>query len=160
MPDVSAMTDRTLGFEIHLIQLPPASCGPWNNVEAGIQHGQEVLSGHRLPDDSMVFTGTLRLKEPAAKAGPVFLGRYAFGTPADRFLYLSWSGEENGAARQMFRRIKIPLTTITWTQVDQLRDQPGAVLKVTVSGTGRDGTPACATVPLLGGWTVGTPERS
>lgn len=155
------MTDRTLEFEIHLVELPPPGCGPWDNVAAGIQHGQEVLPGRALPDGSLVFSGTLRLKEPAAKAGPVFLGRYAFGTPRDRFLYLSWSGEENGAARQMFRRIKIPLTSITWAQIDQIRDHPGSVLKVTVRGTGRDGTPACATVPLLGGgWTVGEPEKS
>jgi hypothetical protein len=51
----------------------------------------------------------------------------------------------------MFRRMKIPLATITWDQIDRLRRDPRSRLVATVQGTDRRGGPACATVPLDGG---------
>lgn len=151
---IARMTaERTIPFRIHLTGLPPTTCGPHQRIEAGIQRGDDVLPGAAGPDGSLVFAGELRLKSPARPDAPVFLGAYAFGPPGQRFLYLSWSGEENGK-REMFRRMKIPLGSITWAQVDALRAE-GSVLEVSVAGTGRDGGPACATVPLLGdGWQV------
>jgi hypothetical protein len=32
----------------------------------------------------------------------------------------------------------------------------GAVIETQIAGRGRDGGPACATVPLVGGWRIAT----
>ena len=48
------------------------------------------------------------------------------------------------------RRAKVPLAGITWTMIKK-----GSVIEAHIEGTARDGGPACATVPLLGGgWKV------
>ena len=72
-----------------------------------------------------------------------------------RFVYLN-SGTLAGEAHSVFtRRAKVSLMTITREQVLQTLQLPGRVLEVRINGTGKDGTPACATVPLLGdGWRV------
>jgi hypothetical protein len=51
--------------------------------------------------------------------------------------------------------MKITLTPVTWEQIDAASKIQSAVLEATVSGVGRDGSPAAASVPLLGGgWVV------
>ena len=51
-------------------------------------------------------------------------------------------------------RIKVHLSSITWAQIDQVAGMDG-VLEAVVQGTGRDGGPSCASVPLVGGgWAV------
>lgn len=66
-------------------------------------------------------------------------------------MYLVWEGQEDGVWRR-FGRMKVHLATITW---DQIAATEAGVLEVTVSGVGPDGSPACASVPLLaGGWYV------
>jgi len=48
------------------------------------------------------------------------------------------------------RRAKVPLDGITWSMIKK-----GSVIEARISGTARDGGPACATVPLLGGgWRI------
>jgi hypothetical protein len=53
----------------------------------------------------------------------------------------------------------LPLATITQKLVEQAKK--GAMLEARIAGTAKDGGPACATVPLLGGgWRVaGTAAR-
>ena len=54
-----------------------------------------------------------------------------------------------------FARMKIHLSPITWEQVEEVSQDPGSVLEVTVSSVDRRGAPACASVPLLDdGWIV------
>ena len=131
-------------------------CGSQERIEAGVQRGDEIEQSQPPLGDFLVFDGELRLKAPVrpGAASPVFLGPYTHGPPAGRFLYISWTGEAGGR-RQMFRRMKIPLRTISWEQVEQVQRDPRARLVATVRGTDRRGGPACATVPLGGGgWQV------
>jgi len=46
----------------------------------------------------------------------------------------------------------VPLYSLTPALVAAALAAPGAVLETRIRGTGRDGTPACATVPLLMPW--------
>jgi hypothetical protein len=50
--------------------------------------------------------------------------------------------------------MKVPLKGITWEQVEEATAAPDYVLETTAPGVSRDGGPACATVPLIGGWQV------
>ena len=51
----------------------------------------------------------------------------------------------------MFRRAKVPLSSIREELVDAASGIPGGYLAAQVDGTARDGGPACGSVPLRGG---------
>ncbi|MBI3867084.1 MAG: hypothetical protein HY299_01015 [Verrucomicrobia bacterium] len=91
---------------------------------------------------------------------PNFLGSFTHGSPAERFLYLSWRpkgwrpGQADPACLAWVRRIKVHLRSITWEQVEAA-SRSGGVLEAQVHGKARDGGPNCASVPLLGGgWRI------
>ena len=137
-------------FRVRVVDIPPTTCGPWSAVELGIQKQEHVLPATYLPAGTAECTGELRLKhDTRTGAAPVFLGPFAFGPPSGRFVYLSWSGVQDGK-RVRFRRAKLPLGGITWEQVERVLSRQG-VLVATIAGRARDGGPACATVPLAGG---------
>ena len=48
--------------------------------------------------------------------------------------------------------MKVPLSDITWAQIESVLSDSSARLSAKIPGTGRDGGPNCATVRLMGGW--------
>lgn len=126
---------------------PPAG------VAFAVQKGRdELLPATRKTAEEMVFDLTVRVADPSA-ASPNFLGPFAQGKPDDRFVYVN-SGKRAGQADSCWdRRAKVKLGTITREMVDAALRDPRAVLEARFEGAGRDGSPSCATVPLLdGGW--------
>lgn len=103
----------------------------------------------------IVFDLTVRVGAPHAGGEPALLGPVTQGPPAGRFLYVN-SGKRAGQVDSCWdRRAKVSLTGITRQLIESLATHPGARLEVRIAGTGPDGGPACATVPLLdGGWRV------
>ena len=89
-----------------------------------------------------------------ARGEPNFLGPFVQGPPAGRFVYIN-SGTLAGQADSIWtRRAKVPLTGITRALIERAR-VAGSTLEAEIAGTGRDGGPACATVPLMSdGWRV------
>lgn len=81
-----------------------------------------------------------------------FAGPAVHGKRGERFFYLSWSGDKNGR-REMFRRIKIQLRDVTPAQLARVVATSG-VLLARVHAVAKDGGPACASVPILDGWSV------
>ena len=81
-----------------------------------------------------------------------FAGPAVHGKRGERFFYLSWSGVRNGH-REMFRRIKIHLRDVTPAQLARVVTTGGALV-ARVHAVAKDGGPACASVPILGGWIV------
>lgn len=104
--------------------------------------GQEPPS--RATDGEISFDFAVRLGEQP-DGRPNFLGPYAQGRPADRFVYVGSPG----------RRAKVPLYEIGWERIETVRSQEGTLLAARIEGTAKDGGAACASVPLLGdGWTA------
>lgn len=69
-----------------------------------------------------------------------------------RFVYIA-SGQQAGDCRTDWsRRLKVYLDGLPPDVVD------GEALAATIAGRAKDGGPACATVPLLAGWTRLTPR--
>ena len=100
----------------------------------------------------------VRLQPPA----PRFFGPFVHGPAAKRFLYLSWRPMGRNHNRLSLncpawvRRIKVHLGSITMEQVIKTMETK-SVLQAVIKGTGPDGGPSCASVPLIGGgWTVQT----
>lgn len=84
---------------------------------------------------------------------PNFLGACTHGPREGRFVYVN-SGGQAGQAGPWSRRAKLSLMGIEWAQLDALQEQPGSVLEARIAGRAKDGGPACASVPIIGGWRV------
>lgn len=136
-----------------IVVAPPADC------DFGLQKGRgtkyEVEPKQTSTGRDLQFELTLRVKENEATGAPNFLGPFAQGTPQERFFYLGigeYAGQKN---TPWSRRAKVPLKSIGWELIEEVRRRPGARLEARYAGTDRRGGPTCATVKLLdGGWKV------
>jgi len=118
-----------------------------------------IHPGQAQSNGDIHFECECRVRPNERTGKPNFLGPFMHGGSTERFFYLSWRptgwcpGQPDPPCPAWVRRIKVHLSAITWTQIDQALRTRG-VLQATVPGTGRDGGPSCASVPLVGGaWT-------
>jgi hypothetical protein len=84
---------------------------------------------------------------------PNFSGEFVQGTPARRFIYIdvgTYAGQKN---TPWSRRMIVLLNGITSEQINKAL-RAGHRLCARIQGTGKDGGPSCATVPVIGGWNV------
>ena len=110
----------------------------------------EFLQQVRSKGRDLVFEARARVAETPKGSPPRLLGPSIQGPPAGRFLYIC-SGTYAGETHTPWgRRAKIPLVGITSDLVT--RAEKKGALQAEFAGTGRDGGPACATVPLVRGW--------
>ena len=81
--------------------------------------------------------------------GPKFFGdQVRREGPVRRFVYIRIGQSAGDHASPWSRRMKIDIHDIEQTLIDRAV-ATGGVIETTIDGTGRDGTPACATVPVL-----------
>ena len=137
------MPQSELHLRIVVIDPPP-------RATFAVQRGRsEFLPPARQTPAEIVFEFSVRVAEPNGSE-PNFLGPYAQGTVHERFVYVN-SGQRAGDAQSSFdRRAKVHLKSIGWPLVEKAL-ATGSVLEARIEGKSRDGGPACATVPLLGG---------
>lgn len=124
-------------------------------VRLQMQRGrQELVPPVRTSKKSLTFEFTLRVgTRPSGE--PNFLGEFAQGPPAGRFVYVN-AGTLAGESESCWsRRAKIPLATIAWPLIRKAQAVDG-FLEVHITGTGRDGGPTCGTVRLESGWQLST----
>ena len=132
-----ANTDqRIIHLTIECVELPPPDWGEHSEIWLGIQSGKDVVQQVKLPADKVMFEAELRV---TGEATPNFLGPFAHGTVQERFVYLCW-GQPHLGHWAGFRRVKIPLTGLTWENLKS--DRLHAQLRCTDS----KGGPICATV--------------
>ena len=119
-----------------------------------------IHAGKVRPNGDIYFECECRVNVDVRTRMANFLGRFAHGGTAQKFLYLSWRPtawrpeQPDPPCPAWLRRMKVHLSSITWSQIDQAARSEG-VLEARVQGTGRDGGPSCGSVPLIGkGWTV------
>ena len=141
-----APAERMLPLRIVVLRPPPG-------VALAVQRGRsDMLPPARTSEDAAVFELSVRVAARGDGA-PNLLGPYAHGTPADRFLYVNWGTSAGQWGSRWTRRAKLKTAGIGWALIEETLASPGAVLEARIAGTGRDGGPCCATVPLLdGGW--------
>ena len=141
--------DRELPLRITVLRRP-------HGVAFAVQRGKaELLEPAAVSTDAMVFDFIVRVAPRKGGGAPNFLGPYAQGTPADRFVYVNAGTAAGQVGSPWSRRAKIRIGMIGWDLVEEVLATPGVVLEARFEGTGRDGGPSCASVPLLGGgWRV------
>jgi len=128
------MADQNVALRI-IVENPP--------VRFAVQRGKdELLDSTSANAKQQIFEFAVRARDDGSGSVPNFLGPFAQGPVGGRFVYVNSLG----------RRAKVPLGGITWSLI---RKAAGSVIEARIAGTARDGGPACATVPLLGGgWKI------
>lgn len=137
---------------IRLVLIEPPS-----NIDYGIQRGRgaryETMFVQQRKRSDVAFDFSITVSDNGKDGAPNFSGSFVQGTPARRFIYIdvgTYAGQNN---TPWSRRMIVLLNGITWEQINRAR-KPGHRLSATIQGTGKDGGPSCATVPLMGGWKV------
>lgn len=133
-----------------ILESPPAG------VDFGLQQGRganyRTVQTQKSDGDALRFDGTVTLKGDPNDGPPNFLGPLTQGPTGGRFLYID-IGKLAGQGDSVWeRRIKLPLTGITWELIERVVADPSLVLEARLPGTGRDGGPSCATVNPTRGW--------
>jgi hypothetical protein len=120
-----------------ILERPPAG------IDFGLQEGHgsafAVVQKQRSKDGDLEFEFPVTA-QTSKKSGkdqmPNFLGSFVQG---ERFVYINIGTYAGQTDTCWSRRLKIPLSGITW---DKLRT--GKVLVTHIPGTGKDGSPSCA----------------
>ena len=127
---------------------------PPSDVDFGLQEGHgndyKTVQKQRHTKQDLRFEFVIRVTE-GKNGQPNFLGSFAQGPASNRFIYLdigTYAGQTN---TPWGRRLKIPLSGITWAMIEQASDASRAI-EVRVPGTGKDGGPTCGTVKPFSGW--------
>lgn len=140
-------------LSLHIIlQKPPA------NVDFGLQKGSgskyETVQTQRSNSTDLHFYLTIVVKGDRQKDSlPKFSSPFIQGPYPNNFIYLD-IGRLAGQIGSWERRLKIPLTGVTWEIIDQLKTGSNLILETKVPGTAKDGTPNCATVKPFDGWKI------
>ena len=103
--------------------------------------------------DALVFEFVVSVADARCEP-PRFVGPFTQGPADERFVYINVGSSAGQFGSPWTRRIKVPLYSISPALVAAAFATPGAVLATRIRGTGRDGSPACATVPLLAPWAL------
>jgi hypothetical protein len=128
---------------------------PTPGVVYGLQRGKgsnyETIQKQTSNSTDLIFEFTVQAKM-GEDGNLVFLGPFAQGTPKDRFIYIDIGTCAGQTETPWSRRLKIPLSGITQELIGNLSD--GKVLTTKVPGSGKDGSPNCATVKPFDGWKI------
>ena len=115
---------------------------PTAGVDFGLQEGRgssyQVIQKQRSDGHDLSFEFNVTVKT-ARDGGPDFAGPIVQGSTGERFFYIdigTYAGQTN---TQWSRRLKVPLSGITW---DMIKAQK--VLIARIPGTSKDGAPSCA----------------
>ena len=126
-----------LRLRITVIEPPPG-------VRLAMQRGRfDLADAVETRADALVFEFPVSVAD-ASCTPPRLLGEFTQGPVTGRFVYINVGTSAGQFGSPWTRRIKVPLYSMT--------PAPGTVLETRIRGIGRDGTPACATVPLLVPW--------
>jgi len=132
--------------------------GPPPGVDFGLQKGSgsnfQTVQIQRSGAQDLYFYLAVEIKGDRQKEKlPDFRGPFVQGPVMGRFIYID-IGQYAGQGGGWSRRLKIPVSGITWELIDQVNENPVNVLETCVPGTGKDGGPNCATVKPFDGWKV------
>ena len=128
---------------------------PTPEVVFGLQKGSgnnyETVQRQISTFNDLSFTFTIKVKGDRSKDKlPKFSGGFVQGPTDNKFVYIDIGTYAGQPGTIWSRRLKVPLTGISWKDIDSLSGN--SMLQATVPGTGRDGGPNCATVKPFGGW--------
>ena len=144
------MTEEELAITIEITcsELPP---GGQHALLLGIQRDNEIFESVPTTSKRIIFKPALRARRNAD--GTVnFLGPFAQGPKAERFIYLNWVTAQGNALTGMIGRIKLHLNHIKWSAVMQAA-AANKPIRVKLALTNAKGKPVMASVrPDAANW--------
>ena len=124
-------------------------------LQKGAGNNYETVQKQMAASDDLSFKFTIKVKGDRSKDKlPKFSGSYVQGPSDNKFVYIdigTYAGQTNTI---WSRRLKIPLTGITWEDVESYTRNPNSIMETQVPGTVKDGSPNCATVKPFTGWHI------
>lgn len=124
-----------------VVEAPPPG------VRFAVQRGKlDLLEPSAEHPESVQFELSLRVGSPLPDESANFVGEFAQGPPADRFIYIN-SGTLAGQADSCWtRRAKLKLASIPRHIVETALSTGEGTIEARVLGTMADGSPVCASV--------------
>ncbi len=146
------LMNTELQFKITLLSPTPG-------VDFALQKGSgntyQMIQKQNVSSGDISFLCPVTIKgDRENDASPKLSGPFVQGPADGKFIYIdigTYAGQTNTI---WSRRLKIPLSGITWKMLDQLGSDPKLLLNTQVPGKGKDGGPNCATVKPFDGWHV------
>ena len=137
-----------IAIEIECTELPGAG---YPSLHLGIQRDQSIIEMASADSKRIMFKPTLRAR-PNADGSVNFLGPFAHGPKAERFIYLNWTTMNGNVLTGMVGRIKLHLNHIRWTAV-QKAAAANKPIRVRLALTNAKGRPVMASVrPDVAKW--------
>ena len=142
--------DVDVSFQIILIK---PTAGVVFGLQKGFGNNYETIQKQRSAAQDLCFQFPVKVKgEKQKDHSPKLSGPFVQGPAGNKFVYIDIGTYAGQIDTPWSRRLKVPLTGITWEQVDKLISNPNFVLESRAQGTGKDGGPNCATVKPFDGW--------
>ena len=142
--------DSEITVQIILVKPTP---GVMFGLQKGSGSNYETVQNQIPLSNDLSFRFTVTIKGDRSKDTlPKFSGSFVQGPAESRFVYIdigTYAGQRDSI---WSRRLKVPLTGISWKDIDSLSER--SILQATVPGTGKDGGPNCATVKPFAGWHI------
>jgi hypothetical protein len=128
---------------------------PTPGVVFGLQKGSgsnyETVQKQIPVSSDLSFKFTVNVKGDRSKDKfPRLSGSFVQGPSDNKFVYIDIGTCAGQPDTIWSRRLKVPLTGITWKDIDSLSGN--SILQASVPGIGKDGGPNCATVKPFEGW--------
>lgn len=120
-----------------VVQEPPA--GVDYALQKGHGNDYEVVNRQRSNGNDLVFEFTVGVKPGHDKEVPGFKGPFVQGRADENFFYLDIGTYAGQTGAAWSRRLKIPLSGITWKMINS-----DGILQAQVPGKAKDGGPSCA----------------
>ena len=124
---------------------------PPKGVDFALQKGRgrahETTQKQRSDGKDLTFEFTPIVKDGVSDPMAALSGAFIQGPRDQRFIYIDIGTLAGQVEAPWSRRLKIPLAGITMKML-----RAGSILEARVPGTGRDGSPSCATVKEFEGW--------
>ena len=132
-------------IEIRCTRLPGLQWGEQGPYYLGIQKGKEIVATAPADLERIVFRPTFRVRRHTDGSAN-FLGPFAQGPRAERFIYLNWVTVKQGVPVRQYGRVKLHLSHITWADVEKAGAK-GRAIEVTLPLTNtKKGGPVFASV--------------
>lgn len=144
------MTGILLPLRIVLESPPP---GIDFALQKGKGSGYEPIQKQRSGDGNLSFEFQVRPGKEG-NPDPDFSGPFVHGPSQGRFIYVDIGTYAGQSGTIWSRRLKVPLTGITWPMIRAAAPGSNKILEARVPATGRDGGPSCGTIKPFKGWSV------
>ncbi len=149
MPAPKKSSAETLRLRIIVVDPP-------QNIQWALQLDRDdIVKPTTNTKNRISFEFSIDVVEDSSSAGFRLRGPAVQGRPGGRFVYLRMGAYAGQVGAPAGWRAKVGLEGITRELLEELKAKRSGVLEVQFAGTGRNGAPACATLPLQGkGWHV------